>query len=138
MKKTFIFGALALGSVMLSCSNDEESFDPSLLNRKWYHDKTKTLSFVYPYDGHETCGKDYIEFRADGSMLDVDVLNCESVTDNYTYTLSNKTISIRYLGNLQGSADIASLSASRLVLRTIGDYNGDGQAELIEEFYTAQ
>jgi len=47
-----------------SCSKDDDNDSQSSqsIYGKWYYKETLIDNTTYPYDDHEPCGKDYIEF----------------------------------------------------------------------------
>lgn len=98
MKK---FLSLVLGLVLLSaCSSDdkESSVDSTKLTKKWYYSTTKVFGMTFPYEDHEPCGKDYIEFLTGGIVNSVDIWDCEAFTDTGAWALEGKKLTISFDG----------------------------------------
>lgn len=136
MKKIYTLG---LGLLLLaSCSSDDggSSIDVSQLTKKWYFNTTKVAGQTIPYDDHEDCGKDYIEFVEGGEMRQVDVWDCEEYVDTAEWTLEGKTITISFFGQ-SASATITKLTETVLEVKTKYDFDEDGDEETVVETYTS-
>lgn len=135
MKKFFTLGLSLL--LLASCSNDDDnSIDAAkLTNKKWYFGTTKVLGQTIPYDDHEACGKDYIEFLSSGTLRQVDVFNCEE--DEYTvpYTLKGNKVTVSDLGQ-KVTVTISKLTSSTLEITYKDDYDDNGTQETVVETYT--
>lgn len=96
MKKIIGFGLALL--CLTACSNDDDSPDISLdqIAKRWYNVSYVVAGKTVPYDGHENCGKDYLEMLTGGGAKEVDIFDCqqEPKTANGTYTASDKTLTI--------------------------------------------
>jgi hypothetical protein len=129
---------------MLSCSNDDSSsssVNMSLLARKWYYVSVTEGGVTTPYDGHEACGKDYIEFTTDGVVRQVDVFGCDEGTPQSleyagTYTTSgNKITSV--IWDQTETATVKTLNEGTLKVTYKDDLDNDGDEETITRLYTA-
>lgn len=139
MKKVIGLGlAMAL---FASCSDDDSSSSVNMnnLEGKWYYVSTNANGETEPYDDHEPCGKDYIEF-ADGILTDVDVWDCDGntpVTEEYSmaYTVSGNKITASAGGETQ-TVTVKKLTSSELKIAYRDDDDGDGDEETITETYS--
>lgn len=132
-----ILGAAAL--LLASCSSDDNgssSIDQSLLQKKWYYVSYDVAGQNYPYDDHETCGKDYIELKAGGVVRDVDVLNCAEVVDEYSYSVDGNKIILSSQG-VSTTGKVLNLTATTLQVQATYDFDGDGDAEIVKENFTS-
>jgi hypothetical protein len=138
MKKVF---ALGLGILMLaSCSKDDEAsaIDASKLPKKWYFSTTRVLGQTIPYDDHEECGKDYLEFLSSGILKSVDIWDCVSYTDTGAWILEGNKITISFDGAAAAeSGTVSKLTDTELQLTIRGDYNDDGKDETIISTFTS-
>ncbi|WP_298156355.1 lipocalin family protein [Flavobacterium sp.] len=138
MKKQILtLGAAAL--LLASCSSDDNgssSIDQSLLHKKWYYVSYEVGGQNFPYDDHEACGKDYIELKADGTVRDVDVSECEEVVDQYNYTVDGNTITLSLAG-VTRAGKVLKLTGNTLQVEATFDFDGDGTAEVVKENYTS-
>lgn len=117
MKKLIGLGlALAL---FASCSDDDSGSSVSMnqLQKKWYPTKTTINGVDFPYDDHEDCGNDYIEFVEGGVFKEVDVWDCDVLTDTGTYTVEGKKITTVVDGYTE-VATIKTLNSNTLVVTT--------------------
>ena len=136
MKKIFTLG---LGILMLaSCSSDDSgsSIDASKLTKKWYYSTTKVLGQTFPYEDHEECGKDYIQFIDGGVFKDVDVWDCEEYEDVANWTLDGKKITLTFFGQ-STTATIQKLTDTSLQVTYKDDFNEDGKDETVVQTYTS-
>lgn len=92
MKKLF-FSFFVLAACLTSCSNDDDKNDDNtgntteMLVKKWYYESTIYNGVTEPYDDHEECGRDYLEFLENGVLREVDVWDCEIYSDEGTWEL---------------------------------------------------
>ena len=132
---------LALGFAALflaSCSKDDDnSIDESKLTKKWYFESTKVGGVTFPYDDHEECGKDYVEFVPGGVFRDVDVWDCEDDVYTGTWDLDGKKLTI-VEGGEADSVTITTLTATKLVVKSTFDFDGDGTEEVAFASFTSQ
>ena len=132
----FALGACALFA--FSCSSDDsDSLDYSKLTRKWYNVSERVGSTTIPYDDHEACGKDYIEFMDSNMGKFVDVYGCdggvESYESEFTWAREGKTLII---GGIE-EATIRKLNSSTLEISTVYDYDDDGEDDTVILKYTS-
>lgn len=130
--KKFAFLFIAIFAMLSSCSNDDDSSNHGNIVGKWaYHTFTTNNGTPIPYDDHETCGKDYLEFRSDNTFQEIDVWDCElDVIDFGTYTKNNNILTVVSDGYTY-TAEIVELTNSRLKLKMEDDDNGDGIDDVI-------
>jgi hypothetical protein len=136
MKKTIILFllALTLGTVFTSCAKDDSGpVDMNYIEGKWNFNKSTATSsgFTIPYStdyfkNEDACNKDYIELVAGGvAKYGNYSLNCVFEGKNGTWTQNGNTITISVTGSsFNGTFDVASLSATELLLKIDGDYAG--------------
>ncbi len=129
-------GACALFAFACS-SDDSDSLDYSKLTRKWYNVSEKVAGTTFPYDDHEACGKDYIEFMDSNMGRFVDVWGCESGVQ----TDESEFVWVREGKNLildgVEAATIRKVNSSTLELSTEYDYDGDGEDDTVILRYTS-
>lgn len=139
MKKFFaLAGAIALCA---ACSDDDnESIDYSNLTKKWYNVSEKANGETYPYDDHEVCGKDYVEFMTDGTGSFVDVWDCDPgvVSDEFEFdwARSGKTVTVS-TGSVSQEVTIQKLTGTTLEIKVVYDHDDDGDDEPVIETYTS-
>ncbi len=123
-KNIFIFSLLA-SFVLFSCSGDDDSGTQASIVGKWAYVDTVVNGVSYPYDDHEPCGKDYIEFKSDNTFISVDIWDCEvDIDDQGNYTFENNTLTIN------GEAvTVSELTQAKLSLTGTEDYDGDGSLD---------
>ena len=135
MKKPIILFllALTLGTVSTSCTDDGGPVDMNYIEGKWNFDKSTASSsgFTIPYStdyfkNEDGCSKDYIELVAGGvAKYGNYSLNCVFEEKRGTWTQSGNTITIAVTGSsFNGTFNVASLSATELLLKIDGDYAG--------------
>jgi len=126
IKNTLIFSLLA-SFVLFSCSSDDDNGAKASIVGKWAFVNTVVNGVPIPYDDHEDCGKDYIELKADGTYVSIDVWDCEEyVDDSGTYTYEGNTITID-----GQSTEVIKLTNSELSIKGTEDFDGDGTDEEI-------
>ena len=139
MKNRLLF--LGLAALMLtSCSNDDDnstSIDSTELTKKWYYSSTVFGGTTFPYDDHEACGKDYIEFVEGGVLRDVDVWDCEEDVYLMAWDLNGNKITLSD-GLDTAVGTIKKLTDSELHVQSKYDYDDDGDMETVIEKFTAQ
>lgn len=139
MKNKLLFLGLA-ALTLTSCSNDDDnsaSIDTTELTKKWYQSATVVGGVTFPYDDHEACGKDYIEFVPGGVLRDVDVWDCDEDVYLMAWELNGNEITLTD-GSQTAVGTIQKLTASEFHVHTEYDYDGDGDMDSIVEKYTAQ
>jgi hypothetical protein len=119
-----------LSSFAISCSSDDGPSTSGDLIGKWYFKEYKVQGQTIPYDDHEECGKDYIQFNNDGTGANVDVWNCEEDIASFTYTRSGNTLTITSDG-VSDTVQITELSSANLKIKTTSDFDDDGDDETV-------
>lgn len=136
MKKLYYLLLMVLPLLtMTSCSDDDSETvtDSSSIVGKWVPDRTQVNGIAIEYE-HGTCGKDYIEFKDDGTFEFVEIDNdCDRYIQEGTYTVSGST--------LEMTSGEASNEGTYTVMNNIltfsdrYDYNGDGDVDDVVETY---
>ena len=136
MKKIgVLFGfALILGIFFTSCTKDDSGpVDMNFIEGKWNFNKSTASSsgFTIPYStnyikNEDGCNKDYIEIVSGGIVKFGDYTTaCAFEEKAGSWTQSGNTIIISVTGtSFNGTFDVASLSATELILKINGTYNG--------------
>ena len=74
MKKLLLLLAII---ITISCSKDDQQTQTEQsIYGKWYHKEIEVNNITIPYDDHEPCGKDYIEFYDQNKIRSIDVWSC--------------------------------------------------------------
>lgn len=123
-----------------SCSKDDDNNSQSSqsIYGKWFYKETVIDNITYPYDDHEPCGKDYIEFYDTNKIKGVDVWDCEEEIDWVgTFTKSNNSLTISN-GSESRVVEIIELNSTSLIYKYYYDENGDGVNESYIEKFTRQ
>jgi hypothetical protein len=138
MKKTSL---LLISIIMLSCSKDEEQpiqIVEQNIYGKWYYKEVVVNNATIPYDDHETCGKDYIEFYDQNKIKSIDVWSCqEDVEWIGTFTKSNNNLTISN-GSESRTVEIIELNTNSLIYQYDYDDDIDGTNEHYVEKFTRQ
>lgn len=125
--------------LLFSCSKDDKepeiTSQPIEITGKWYHKEVVVDNVTYPYDDHEDCGKDYIEFFDTNKIRSVDVFGCQNdILWTGTYTKVNNNLSINNsLYNLD--VEIIELSTKSLAYKYKYDRDNNGVEENYVEKY---
>ncbi|NMH25719.1 lipocalin-like domain-containing protein [Flavobacterium solisilvae] len=135
MKVLKLSAVIATSILVFSCSSDDGPSTSGELTGKWYNKEYKVAGQTIPYDDHEECGKDYIQFNSNGTGRSVDVWDCEEDSENFTYTKTSNSITIT-MGGESATAQIVELSSSTLRVKVNYDFDGDGDDESVIEVYT--
>ncbi|MBN8567239.1 MAG: lipocalin family protein [Flavobacteriales bacterium] len=136
MKKLVVLFVLAAISFSCSKSDDSVNVTEAKLVGKWYYKTTKVAGETFPYDDHEACGKDYIQFREDGFVVYGDVWDCELFEDVAgVWSISGDKITITEDGVPQ-TATVTTLNSSTLVVKYKDDYFEDGSEVTIVVTFT--
>ncbi|MCF6129698.1 lipocalin family protein [Flavobacterium sp. AS60] len=135
MKKIKLAILAILSGFMFSCSSDDGPTTSGELTGKWYYKEYLVAGETIPYDDHEVCGKDYIQFNADGTGLNVDVWSCTEDVAFFTYTRSGNNITVTSDGQ-SDTARITELSSTTLKVKVTYDFDGDGDDESVIEVFT--
>ena len=136
MKKTSIlfFLTLILGTVFVSCTKDISGpVDMNYIEGKWNFNKSTASSsgFTIPYStdyfkNEDGCTKDYIELIPGGIVKYGNYKpNCVFEERVGTWSQSGNNITIAVAGSsFNGTFNVASLSATDLILKIDGTYEG--------------
>lgn len=136
MKKSIILFliTLILGTVFTSCTKDDSGpVDMNFIEGKWNFNKSTATSsgFTIPYStdyfkNEDGCSKDYVDIKSGGIVKYGNYsLNCVFEERDGTWTQSGNTITISVTGSsFNGTFDVASLSATELILKIDGTYAG--------------
>ena len=91
-----------------------------------------------PYDDHEPCGKDYIEFYDQNKIKSIDVWSCQEDIDWIgTFTKSNNNLTISN-GSESKTVEIIELNTNSLIYKYDFDADNDGTNEHYIEKFTRQ
>lgn len=124
---------LILGTVFSSCTDDGGPVDMNFIEGKWNFNKSTATSggFTIPYSteyfrNQEGCNKDYIELIAGGvAKYGNYTTACAFEEKTGTWSQSGNTITISVTGsNFNETFNVASLSATELLLKIDGSYEG--------------
>lgn len=130
MKNKVQMGILAAVALFSSCSSDDDSAsDSNVLFGKWAPTTTVVYGFAIPYEGHEACGKDYVEFLTDNSFRFVDIMECEENVVVGTYSTSGNVLSIN--SSALSTSGTYTIAGNTLSLTSSFDFNQDGQNETV-------
>lgn len=136
MKKLSILLLLVLisGTVFTSCTKDDSGpVDMKYIEGKWNFNKSTATSgsFTIPYStdyfkNEDGCNKDYVELIAGGvAKYGNYTSGCAFEEKTGTWTQSGNTITIAVANtSFNGTFDVASLSATELLLKISGTYSG--------------
>jgi len=137
MKKISILfvSALTLGMIFTSCTKDDSGpVDMKFIEGKWNFNKSTATSkgFTIPYStdyfkNEDGCNKDYVEFIAGGTAKYGNYTTaCAFEEKTGTWSQSGNTITISVTGSsFNGTFNVASLSATELLLKIDGTYAGN-------------
>lgn len=137
MKKVIL---ILITILISSCSKDDDNNSQSSesIYGKWYYKETVINNTTYPYDDHESCGKDYIEFYDTNKIKGVDVWDCEEDIDWIgTFTILNNSLTISN-GSESRVVEIIELNSTSLIYKYFYDENNDGINESYIEKFTRQ
>ena len=136
MKKIYALGLSLL--FLASCSSDDggSSIDTSQLTKKWYFESTIFQGQTFPYDDHEECGKDYIEFVEGGVVRQVDIWDCEEDVYEGEWSLDGNKLTISFMGQ-SATATITKLTETEFDVKTKYDFDDDGTEETVTETHTS-
>lgn len=138
MKRIGVFALVVF--FLAACSKDDpEGFEINIsqLTKKWYYQSTIFNTDIYPYDDHEPCGKDYIEFLSDGVVRQIDVWECqEDIIFRGQWFVEGNKITISNNGEFT-TATIIKLTDSQLDLQMSYDFDGDGVQDTVLETFTS-
>lgn len=126
MKKIIIFiGTLAF----ISCSKDDPKEPEGNLYGKWNYSKIEVNGTLFPYDDHETCGKDYIEFFDTDKIKSVDIFGCQPEIEWIgSFSKTNSNLVITREGETV-NCTILTLTSNTLVYDFDVDVDGNGSID---------
>jgi hypothetical protein len=136
MKKICILFVLVfvLGAVFTSCTKDISGpVDVDYIEGKWNFNRSTATSgvFTIPYTtdyfkNEDGCSKDFIEFSSGSNAKYGNyILGCTLEQKSGTWSQNGNSITISVTGSsFNGTFDIASLSATELILKINGTYEG--------------
>lgn len=136
MKKISVLfvSILILGTVFTSCTKDDSGpVDMNFIEGKWNFDKSTATSgaFTIPYStdyfkNEDGCNKDYVELIVGGiAKYGNYTTACAFEQKLGTWSQSGNTIIISVVGSsFNGTFNVASLSATELLLKIDGTYQG--------------
>jgi len=115
----------------VSCSGDDDgaktpAADLSQLTKRWYNVSYIVSGQTVPYDGNPAggCGKDYMQFAANGVLSKSDITDCQTdaVVTSGTYTTSEAagaTTVVTAIGGNTNSYTVVKLNANELQLQRV-------------------
>lgn len=134
----FSFGLFTACEVEDDSPDDTQQINEELLGT-WYIDAMIVEGEEIPYNDHEECGKDYVEFNEDGTYQQVDIWGCEEDVDaEGTYTATENTISLTLTDSETVVLDIATLNANVLLIEGMEDFDEDGEEERVQQRFTRE
>lgn len=111
-----------------ACSSDDDKSSSAVnldqLAKRWYPVSSKIGNNTIPYDGHLSCGKDYLEFTANSTVVrDVDYVDCQTdaVVSSGVYSVTNNTLTTT-INNETIVYDVKRLNSSALQMEAT--FNG--------------
>lgn len=144
MKKQVLFLAFLSFGLFTACDTDDDSPEETQqINTNlvgiWYIDDMIVEGEEIPYNDHEDCGKDYVEFNEDGTYRQIDIWGCEEDVDaEGTYTANENTISLTLTGREMVVMDIVTLNSEELLVEGMEDYDEDGEEEVVQQRFTRE
>lgn len=109
----------------------DPNYFPAILG-KWYPVETLRKGVVFPYGGHEDCGRDFIEFQRSNKINSINILNCEEKTDySGTFGITGYKLTISYNRAEEYYMQISKLDSVSMELIFTDDLDGDGIDEEI-------
>jgi major membrane immunogen (membrane-anchored lipoprotein) len=133
MKKLILFAFVSL-SVLSSCSSDDAvNVSEEKLTKKWYYKSYQSNGNTEAYE-HLPCGKDYMQFLADGTYVEYYVNDCDPIDDGSStgnWVLDGNTVFVTIDGDAF-DGKITKLSATDLQITVMADYDGDGEDEKVK------
>lgn len=131
--KKIVFFAFVLVSSLSSCSSDDAvNVSEEKLLKKWYYKSYQANGTLEAYD-HLPCGKDYLEFLADGLYREVYINECNPTatgTSTGSWVLEGNTVAVAIEGE-NYSGTITKLSSTELQITLMADYDDDGDEEKV-------
>ncbi|MGW1455416.1 lipocalin family protein [Salegentibacter agarivorans] len=144
MKKQILLLAFLSFGLFTACDTDDDSPNQTpQINEEllgiWYIDALIVEGEETPYNDHEDCGKDYVEFNEDGTYRQIDIWGCEEdVDEEGTYTATDNTITLTVSGNDVVVMDIVTLNSETLLVEGMDDVDDDGEEEVVQQRFTRE
>ncbi|MBF0694824.1 MAG: lipocalin family protein [Flavobacterium sp.] len=139
MKKLLL--CLGMSALLFTgCSDDDDNglnVNANDLMKKWYQVSYVVGGETFPYDDHEACGLDYIEFLPNGIMNEVDVWDCTTYTDTYGWSLSGDRLTLIYDVDDRETVTITKITDTELHVKVKYDFDDDGDEETITQKLTS-
>lgn len=135
MKNKFLALA-ALALTFGACSDDDSSsLDYGKLTQRWYFVSDKVEGETYPYEDHETCGKDYIELMEGGMLHFGDVYTCDgtapvTAVEDGSWAREGNELVIALFSE-PTVLTIKKVNSSTLEVSEVYDWDGDGDEETV-------
>jgi hypothetical protein len=138
MKKLFVLALVSL-SFLSSCSSDDSvNVSEGKLTKKWYYKSYQFKGTTEVYE-HMSCGKDYMEFKLDGSYVEFYINDCEPTdygTSTGNWILEGNTVIVASNGE-NFSGKITKLNDTNLQISIMADYDDDGVDEKVKVNFTS-
>ena len=138
MKKIFLLPILSL-LMLSSCSSDDSiNVSEDKLIKKWYYKSYQANGTTEAYE-HLPCGKDYMEFLADGLYKEVYINECNPTsggTSTGSWVLEGSTVAVAIEGE-NYSGKVTKLSTTELQITLMADFDDDGDEEQVRANFTS-
>lgn len=144
MKKQILLLAFLSFGLFTACDSDDDTPEETQeINQEllgiWYIDAMIVEGEEIPYNDHEDCGKDYVEFNQDGAYRQIDIWGCEEDVDaEGTYTATDNTISLTLADRETVVMDIVTLNTEELLVEGMEDFDEDGDEEVVQQRFTRE
>ncbi len=140
-KQILLFAFLSFGFFAACDTDDDSPEETQQINEEllgvWYIDALIVEGEEIPYNDHEDCGKDYVEFNEDGAYRQIDIWDCrEDIDAEGTYTANENTISLTLTGREMVVMDIVTLNSEELLVEGMEDFDEDGEEEVVQQRFT--
>ena len=137
--KKIVFFAFILLSTLSSCSSDDSvSVSEEKLIKKWYYKSYQANGTTEAYD-HLPCGKDYMEFLADGLYKEFYINECNptaSGSSTGSWVIEGSTVAVSIEGE-NYSGKVTKLTTTDLQITLMADFDDDGDEEKVRANYTS-
>lgn len=140
--KIVLFSVLAMGTVLTSCSKDDDGGTGGKIEGKWIYAKyggaVAGKEMLVDHEHAVGCSKDFMEITAGGTFRDVDYYGseCTEEVDTGKWTKQGNTFTMTYDGT-DGEvikSTIVSLTGSELKVKS--DFTQGGVTASSIELYT--
>lgn len=127
--KNIYFYLIIFSFISCSKNDDSNTINQESIYGKWYYKNTVIDGQVYPYDDHEACGKDYIEFYDTNKVKSVDIWDCSQDVDwEATFVFDNDMLIINN-GTTSTTYEVVDFTSTNLSFTYKRDINEDGIEE---------